>query len=85
MAGYLGIFIIFTSGIGGAVIFIERYIFDDVLNWKISGTGQLAVIMIFFIGIVLTCLGIIALYIANIHNAVSGRPMYVVRGLKNLK
>ena len=82
--GYFGLFIIFTSGIGGLIIFIERYILDDSLGWNISGTAQLAMLMIFFIGIMLACLGLIALYIGNIHNEVSGRPLYVVRGMKNI-
>ncbi|MEW6408282.1 MAG: hypothetical protein AB1465_06375 [Patescibacteria group bacterium] len=43
------------------------------------GPAILAVINLFLIGIVLTCLGLIALYIANIHSEVTGRPMYVVR------
>jgi dolichol-phosphate mannosyltransferase len=78
-AGYLGVFIIITSGLGGFVVFVQRYIFDDVLGWSISGTGQLAILMIFFIGIVLACLGLITLYIGNIIHEVSGRPLYVIR------
>lgn len=78
-AGYLGLVIIILSGLLGFFVFIQRYIFDDVLNWNVSGTGQLAILIIFFIGIVLICLGLVALYIGNIRNEVSGRPLYVVR------
>lgn len=85
LAGYLGIFIFITTGIGGLAIFIQRYIFDDVLNWHISGTAQLAVLIIFFIGIVLSCLGLIALYIGNIYSEVLGRPLYVIRTKVNIK
>ena len=85
VAGYLGIFITTISGIGGLLIFIQRYVFEDVLNWNISGTGQLAVLMIFFIGVILSCLGLVALYIGNIHHEVSGRPLYIVRSIVNLK
>jgi len=84
LAGYMGIFIILITGVGGLIIFIENYIFSDVLGWSISGTAKLAVLMIFFIGIVLACLGLIALYIGNIHNEVMGRPLYVVRKLNNI-
>ena len=84
-AGYFGVFIMTISGIGGIVVFIERYIYHDVLNWDISGTAQLAILMIFFIGITLSCLGLIALYIGNIHNEVSGRPLYVVRSVHNIE
>jgi hypothetical protein len=31
------------------------------------------------VGIVLSCLGLIALYIANIHSEVVNRPLYVIR------
>jgi dolichol-phosphate mannosyltransferase len=85
MAGYLGMFITFTSGAGGVVVFIERYMFNDVLNWAVSGTAQLAILLIFFVGLILVCLGLIALYIGSIHHEVSGRPLYVVRAVQNIK
>ena len=85
IAGYLGLFITITSGIGGLVIFIENYIFHDIWGWSITGSAKLAVLMIFFIGIVLACLGLVALYIGNIRNEVSGRPLFVVRSVKNIK
>jgi hypothetical protein len=83
LAGYMGVFITISSLLGGAVVFVQRYILDDAFGWNISGTAQLAILMIFFIGIVLMCLGLIALYIGSIHNEVSGRPLYVVRSRKN--
>lgn len=85
LAGYLGIFITILSTVGGSVVFIERYIFDDVLSWHISGTAQLAILMIFFIGIVLICLGLIALYIGNIIHEVTARPLYVIRSKSQKK
>ncbi len=84
-AGYLGTFIMLVSGIGGVIIFIENYLLNDILDWSITGAAKLAVVMIFFIGLILSCLGLVALYIGNIHNEVSGRPLYVVRSSKNLK
>ena len=83
-AGYLGLFIMTVSGISGLVIFVENYILNDVLVWGITGTAKLAILMIFFIGLVLACLGLIALYIGNIHNEVVGRPLYVVRKVGNM-
>lgn len=84
-AGYLGMFIVFISGAGGLAVFTERYVYHDMLHWAVSGTAQLALLMIFFIGIVLSCLGLIALYIGNINHEVSGRPLYVVRSVGNIK
>jgi dolichol-phosphate mannosyltransferase len=76
LAGYLGIIITFLSGILGIFIFITRYITS---GYYFSGPAILAVIILFLIGIVLICLGLIALYIANIHSEVNNRPLYVIR------
>jgi glycosyltransferase involved in cell wall biosynthesis len=79
VAGYLGTFILITSGIAGVVIFINRYIMNDSWGWNITGTAMLAVILLFLIGLVLACLGLMALYIANIHGEVTNRPLYVLK------
>lgn len=83
LAGYLGFAITVFSGILGLVVLFERYILDDAWGWNVSGSAQLAIINVFLIGIVLMALGIIALYIANIHTEVADRPLYVVRKKKN--
>jgi hypothetical protein len=44
----------------------------------------MTVMILFLIGIVLSCLGLIALYIAAIGAEVVGRPMYVIREKKGL-
>jgi dolichol-phosphate mannosyltransferase len=80
LAGYLGVFITLFAGPFGVFMFINRYFF----HWLIfSGPAMLAVFNLFLIGIVLICLGLMALYIANIHLEVSNRPLYVVRKKKN--
>lgn len=84
-AGYLGIFIMLASGLGGVAIFIEGYVFEDALGWHISSIGSLSVLLIFLTGITLACLGLIALYIGNIHTEVSGRPLYIVKKLRTKK
>ena len=80
LAGYLGMSIVIFSGIFGIFIFITRYITKTMY---FSGPAMLAVLILFLIGIVLICLGFIALYIANIHADVSNRPMYIIRKSKN--
>ncbi len=82
IAGYLGIFTTIFFGIIGAIVFTERYLYNDVLGWYISGTAQLGILLAFFAGIMLICLGLIALYIGNIYNEVSGRPLYIIRNKK---
>jgi len=85
LAGYLGIIITLLSGLLGIFIFIERYFISDSLGMHFSGSAILAVINLFLIGIVLSCLGLIALYIANIHGEVINRPMYIIRSHRVIK
>lgn len=80
IAGYLGIIITILAGLLGAYMLTTNYIVGTI---NYSAPAILAVINVFLIGIVLICLGLIALYIANIHNEVIGRPMYIIRKSKN--
>ncbi len=40
---------------------------------------MLAMLTLFLVGIILVCLGLVALYIARIHIEVTNRPLYIVR------
>lgn len=44
-----------------------------------SGPAILAVILLFMVGVILACLGLVALYIAHIHAEVVNRPLYILR------
>jgi polyisoprenyl-phosphate glycosyltransferase len=79
IAGYLGVSIIIFSGPLGLFIFIEKYLLNDPYGFSFSGPAILAVINLFLVGIMLSCLGLIALYIGNIQYEVKNRPMYVIR------
>jgi dolichol-phosphate mannosyltransferase len=79
VAGYLGILITLFSGILGLFMFLEDKVFSDPFHLSFSGTAFLAVLIIFLVGIVLICLGLIALYVANIYTQVNDRPLYVIR------
>ena len=85
IAGYLGAFILTVFGIGGLIVFTELYVFHDYFKWHIVSTAQLAILMIFFIGVVLACLGLVAIYIGSIKSEVSNRPLYIVREKMNIK
>jgi len=78
-AGYLGVLITMVAAPLGLFIFFETYVFDDPWRLDFSGPAILAVILLFLVGIVLMALGLIALYIANIHDEVVNRPLYVIR------
>lgn len=79
LAGYLGAFILTISIPGGLFLYLERYAFHDYLHLGTNGTTMLAVMTVFMIGVVLTCLGLMSMYIAHIHAEVTNRPLYVVR------
>ena len=81
-AGYLGIVIIAFSGPLGIFIFINSYIISDPFSFNFSGPAILAVINLFLSGVILSCLGLTAMYIANIQGETTNRPLYVIRNRK---
>jgi len=84
LAGYLGILTTFISGLFGVFILINQYFFDkSPFGLYFSGPAQLAVLLIFLVGIILSCMGLMALYIANIQIEVYNRPIYIVKSKKD--
>jgi polyisoprenyl-phosphate glycosyltransferase len=79
LAGYLGLAILSVSAPLGVFIVIEKYILHDPWGMRFSGPATLAVITLFLVGVILACLGLVAMYIAHIHAEVLGRPLYVIR------
>jgi glycosyltransferase involved in cell wall biosynthesis len=80
LAGYIGAFMMLTTLPLGVFIFIDRYLFhNNLFGVVFSGTAILAVISLFLSGVTLTCLGLISLYIENIHKEVVNRPLFVAR------
>jgi dolichol-phosphate mannosyltransferase len=84
LAGYIGGVITLLSGTLGLFVFIEMIVLSDPLGAKITGTAMLAVLILFLVGIILVCLGIISYYISSIQDEVFGRPLYVVRDVFEL-
>lgn len=78
-AGYLGAATMAVAGPLSALLYVETFLMRDPFGWNISNITMLTLFMTFLIGIVLGCLGLVAMYIARIHHEVSGRPLYVVR------
>jgi dolichol-phosphate mannosyltransferase len=79
LAGYLGVLILTLSIPAGLFMYIERYILGDPLKLLISGTDMLAILILFLVGVVLACMGLVSLYIAHIHDEVTNRPLYIAR------
>ncbi len=81
-AGYLGMFISFTAGPVLCFMMVDRYLLGDPWNFGFSGPAILAMLNLSLIGIVLMCLGLVALYIGTIHRESMNRPLYVIRAKK---
>jgi dolichol-phosphate mannosyltransferase len=79
IAGYLGWAILVTATPAGILVYAEQYLLGDPLHFNISGTAMLGILLLILIGMVLVCLGMMALYIAHIYAEVTNRPLYVVR------
>ena len=84
LAGYLGIFITILSGILRLYVLIGKYAIHEKFSSSFSGPAQLAIFTVFLVGIILTCLGLITLYIANIYHEVLNRPIYVIKEKENI-
>lgn len=82
LAGNLGVAITFVSGIAGLYILLGKYFFHTHFASTFSDAENLAILILFLVGIMLMSIGLMALYIANIHGEVINRPMYIVRKKK---
>ena len=79
LAGYIGITVTFVVGAVGLFVIFEQIVMSDPMGLNVSGTGELSLLLVFLVGIMLSSLGLIALYVASIHTEVVNRPLYVVR------
>ncbi|OGH61120.1 MAG: hypothetical protein A2848_02260 [Candidatus Magasanikbacteria bacterium RIFCSPHIGHO2_01_FULL_50_8] len=84
LAGYLGASITALSGILGLFVVIDMFFLADPLQLKITGTAMLAIMILFLVGIILICIGLMALYISHLQESVANRPLYVIRSTINL-
>lgn len=79
IVGYLGLFIVITSGPFGLYILLGKYVFFTPFASSFSGPAQLAFLLIFMVGVMMCALGLITLYVASIHQEVLRRPLYILR------
>ncbi|MEI8343328.1 MAG: glycosyltransferase family 2 protein [Candidatus Moraniibacteriota bacterium] len=79
IAGYLGIIITLFSGISGAYILLGKYFLHTIFASTFSDSENLAILLLFMVGIILMSIGLLAIYVANIHKEVINRPAYVIR------
>lgn len=82
LAAYLGVFITTISSVGLMVSLADFLVGKNYLG--VTPSAIVVIANMFLNGIVLMCLGFIALYIGNIHNEVINRPLYLIRHTINL-
>lgn len=83
LAGYLGICITTVSAIAGFYIMLGKYFLHAHFASTFSDAENLAIFIVFLVGILLMSIGLLSLYIENIHREVLGRPLYIVRKEKS--
>ena len=75
LTGYLGVFIVIISGL----LFIYMLL-AHLMTWTVfTALAFFVVFNTFLLGILLSGLGLVALYIGHIHTEVVQRPLYIVR------
>lgn len=82
LVGYLGFFMTFVSSLLFLFVIIDKLTID---TFAFSNIAALLLINMALVWIVLMALGLIALYIARIHEEVQWRPMYIVKDTVNFK
>lgn len=78
-SGYIGLLFVLAAFIAGCFILIEQFVLADPLSLNFSGPTILGVILVFLVGIILSSIGLLALYIAKILEEAQNRPLYIVR------
>jgi dolichol-phosphate mannosyltransferase len=84
LVGYLGLTLTSLSSIVGIVVVANKYWFKTGWGANFSAVDMVSIMLVFMVGILLVCMGILALYIADIQVEIRKRPMYVVKDKKNL-
>lgn len=79
--GYVGVIVTMLSGSLGLYILITRFILKITF---FSGPFMSVVFNTFLVGLVLVSQGLIALYIANIHQETINRPLYIIKEKVNI-
>jgi dolichol-phosphate mannosyltransferase len=80
---YIGVLIVTASALSLGWMFLAFHYVDP--KWKYTPLAQALVFNTLLIGIVLTAMGVLGLYIARIHEEVLGRPLFTVRSTLNLE
>lgn len=80
LVGYIGLLIVVSGSITLFFQFIDKI---WLTHFGFSNIGIVIVINTIMVWVVLMSLGLIGIYIANIHEEVIGRPLYIVKKKRN--
>ncbi len=79
LVGYLGSIITLLAGAFGFFTILGKYVFHNRFFSSFTGSAQLAILIVFLVGMMMAGLGLVSLYIANIKIEVANRPNYINR------
>lgn len=82
LVGYLGFFMILASWLLLIFVLVDKFTLD---RFNFSNIAAILLMNTILIWVVLMSLGLIALYIARIHEEVQARPMYMISKKLNMK
>lgn len=72
-------FTIFLFSSGGLIVSaVDEFVFSDALGLNITNQGYALLLIVSLFGVVLSLLGVLALYVGRISTEVQNRPQYVV-------
>jgi dolichol-phosphate mannosyltransferase len=80
---YVGFLISAAATLSLAWMFLAFHYVDP--KWKYTPLAQALVFNTLLIGIILTAIGVLGLYVARIHEEVLQRPLFTVRATRNLE
>jgi len=81
-ASILGLVITFISFCFGFYILYQKFMNP---SFSIQGWSSIALMVIFFGGVQLICIGILSIYISKIFQEVKQRPLYLIQSLDNIE
>lgn len=76
-AAYIGAIVLPLSIILGALM-VGDMLLGDPLQWRVTGSAYVVVLLLFLIGVLLVSQGIIGLYLSHIHMETQNRPLYII-------
>ncbi len=82
--GYLGLIFTSVSSVVGIILILNKYFLKTGWGLNFSAVDMVSVGLVFMMGILLSGMGILALYIADIQIEIRKRPLYIIKSEINI-